>query len=92
VGASGVVFGYATYLFARGFFNRSALELFTGLVVGVVWGSALVASIVPHYGISWQGHVSGAVAGVAAAYVLRRERPPKAGGGAPTPLDRALAG
>ena len=26
-GASGVVFGYATYLFARGFFNRSVLEL-----------------------------------------------------------------
>ena len=26
-GASGVVFGYAAYLLARGFFNRSALEL-----------------------------------------------------------------
>ena len=91
VGASGIVFGYATYLFARGFFNRSVLELLTGLVVGVVWGSALVSSIVPHYGISWQGHVSGAVAGVAAAYVLRRERPPKAGSGPTSPLDRALA-
>src|SRR5205085_500585 len=28
-GASGVVFGYATYLFARGVFNRSVLELLT---------------------------------------------------------------
>ncbi len=91
VGASGVVFGYATYLFARGFFNRSAFELFTGLIVGVVWGGALVSSIVPHYGISWQGHVCGAVAGVVAAYVLRRERPPQAGSGPMSPLDRALA-
>jgi membrane associated rhomboid family serine protease len=91
VGASGVVFGYATYLFARGFFNRSVLELLTGLIVGVVWGSALVASIVPHYGVSWQGHVSGAIAGVAAAYLLRRERPPKPGSGPTNPLDRALA-
>ena len=33
VGASGVVFGYATYLFARGFFNRSMLELLIGAVV-----------------------------------------------------------
>jgi membrane associated rhomboid family serine protease len=91
VGASGVVFGYATYLFARGFFNRSALELFTGLVVGAVWGSALVSSIVPHYGVSWQGHVCGAIAGVVAAYLLRRDRPPKPGSGPVSPLDRALA-
>jgi membrane associated rhomboid family serine protease len=75
IGASGVVFGYATYLFARGFFNRSLLELLAGAVVGVVWGGALISSVVPHAGISWQGHVSGAVAGVIAAYVMRRDRP-----------------
>lgn len=75
VGASGVVFGYATYLLARGFFDRSLLELLTGLVVGVVWGGALLASLVPHYGVSWQGHAAGAVAGVVAAYLLRRDRP-----------------
>lgn len=89
-GASGVVFGYATYLFARGFFDRSAFELFTGLIVGVVWGGALLSSIVPHYGISWQGHACGAIGGVIAAYLLRRERPPKLGSGPPSPLDRAL--
>jgi membrane associated rhomboid family serine protease len=75
IGASGVVFGYATYLFARGLFNRSLLEVLTGIVVGVIWGGVLVASIVPHTGVSWQGHVSGAVGGVVAAYLLRRERP-----------------
>lgn len=80
-GASGVVFGYATYLFARGFFNRSIVELFTGLIVGVVWGGALLSSVVPHYGVSWQGHVCGAIGGVVAAYLLRRERP-AAGGSA----------
>jgi membrane associated rhomboid family serine protease len=90
-GASGVVFGYATYLFARGFFNRSVLELLTGLVVGAVWGGALLTSIVPHSGVSWQGHVCGAVGGVAAAYLLRRDRPPKPGSAPMSPLDRALA-
>ncbi len=91
-GASGVVFGYATYLFTRGFFNRSVLELLTGLVVGVVWGGALLSSIVPHYGISWQGHACGAVAGVIAAYLVRRDRPGTARPGPTSPLDRALAG
>jgi membrane associated rhomboid family serine protease len=74
VGASGVVFGYAAYLLVRGFFNHSLLELLTGAVVGVVWGGALLASIVPHYGVSWQGHVCGAIAGIVAAWLLRRER------------------
>jgi len=90
-GASGVVFGYATYLFARGFFNRSALELLTGLIVGVIWGGALVSSIVPHTGISWQGHVCGAIGGVVAAFLLRRDRPVKTGSGPMNPLDRAIA-
>jgi membrane associated rhomboid family serine protease len=89
-GASGVVFGYATYLFARGFFNRSLLELLAGLVVGVVWGSALLSSIVPHYGVSWQGHACGAIAGVIAAYALRRQRQPQPGSEPMSPLDRAL--
>jgi membrane associated rhomboid family serine protease len=73
IGASGVVFGYATYLFTRGFFNRNILELLIGLVVGVIWGGALWSSVVPHTGISWQGHVCGAIGGVVAAYLLRNE-------------------
>ena len=87
IGASGVVFGYAAYLFARGFFNRSAREVLIGLVVGVIWGGALVSSLVPHNGISWQGHLFGAVGGVVAASLLRRERPkPAAASGNATVL------
>jgi membrane associated rhomboid family serine protease len=82
IGASGVVFGYATYLLTRGFFNRSALELLTGLIVGAIWGAALLASIVPHPGVSWEGHVSGAIAGVIAASLLKRERPRRQPGAA----------
>lgn len=75
IGASGVVFGYATYLFARGFFDRSLREVLVGLCVAVIWGGALVSSLVPHNGISWQGHLFGAVGGVVAALLLRQERP-----------------
>ncbi len=101
VGASGVVFGYATYLFTRGLFERSVLQILTGVIVGVVWGGALVSSVVPHAGVSWQAHVCGAVGGVIAAWLLARQspsRPPR--GGDPVPaahrpvhdaIDRALA-
>jgi membrane associated rhomboid family serine protease len=95
IGASGVVFGYASYLLVRGIFDRSALELVTGAVVAVVWGGALLSSLVPHYGISWQAHACGAIGGVVAAYVLsdRRTRGDKAPNAAEpqSALDRALA-
>jgi membrane associated rhomboid family serine protease len=92
VGASGVVFGYAAYLLTRGVFDRSALELLIGLVVGVVWGGALLTSLVPRYGVSWQGHAVGAVGGVVAAWLLARNRR-EAGLGPDTggPAARALA-
>jgi membrane associated rhomboid family serine protease len=104
VGASGVVFGYATYLFTRGLFDRSMLQILTGIVVGVVWGGALLSSVVPHPGISWQAHVCGAIGGVVAAWLLAGRqvgsRPPNRGDGDPIPpahrplhdsIDRALA-
>jgi membrane associated rhomboid family serine protease len=72
IGASGLVFGYATYLLTRGLFDHSALELLTAAAVAAVWGGALVASLVPHDGISWQGHLCGAVAGTLAAWLLAR--------------------
>lgn len=84
VGASGLVFGYATYLFARGIFNRSLLEIAVGLVVGILWGGVLVASVVPHPGVSWQDHVCGAVGGVIAAWLLStHQRRVRRGSGAP---------
>ncbi|MGZ4186770.1 MAG: rhomboid family intramembrane serine protease [Solirubrobacteraceae bacterium] len=74
VGASGVVFGYATFLLTRGFFNHSVVEILAGVVVGAVFGSALLASLVPHGNVSWQGHLCGGIAGVIAAWLLSRDR------------------
>jgi membrane associated rhomboid family serine protease len=70
IGASGVVFGYATYLLTRGFFDRSIWELGVGMVVGVIWGAVLISSLVPHTGISWQAHLCGGIAGVIVAWRL----------------------
>jgi membrane associated rhomboid family serine protease len=89
IGASGLVFGYATYLLTRGLFDRSVLELLTGMVVAVIWGGALLSSLIPHYGISWQAHACGAIGGVVAAWLLADQRPGQRHGGAPPA--RALA-
>ena len=74
IGASGIVFGYATYLLARGLFNRDLVEIAIGLGVAAIWGTALLGGLVPQDGVSWQGHFFGAVGGVIAARVLARPR------------------
>jgi membrane associated rhomboid family serine protease len=74
IGASGIVFGYATYLLARGIFNRDVIEIAIGLGVAAIWGTALLGGLIPQDGISWQGHFFGAVGGVLAARVLARPR------------------
>jgi membrane associated rhomboid family serine protease len=76
IGASGVVFGYATYLLSRGIFDRDLPELAIGVLVGAIWGTALLSGLLPREGISWQGHLFGAIGGVVAARMLAPERQP----------------
>jgi len=72
IGASGLVFGFAAYLVARGAFSRKPLHLAAELVVLAVYGATLLLSLVPTPGISWQGHLFGAIGGIVAARVLDR--------------------
>jgi membrane associated rhomboid family serine protease len=74
IGASGLVFGFAAYLIARGLFSRRPLHLVAGVAVVAVYGATLAFSLMPHPGVSWQGHLFGAIGGVVAARVLDRKR------------------
>ena len=70
IGASGIVFGYAGFLIARGFFTRSFMALGIGVAVAILFGASLAADLVPQAGISWQDHLFGALGGVLAARVV----------------------
>ncbi len=72
IGASGLVFGYLTYLVARGFFEHHIGQIVVGIVVFVFYGS-LLWGLLPRPGISWQGHLFGALGGVLAAWVIHRQ-------------------
>ena len=76
IGASGLIFGYATYLIARGIYTRQGLHLLGGVVVLAVYGTTLLFGLVPTPGVSWQAHLFGAVGGVVAARVVGTEREP----------------
>jgi len=77
LGASGLVFGYASYLISRGIYSRRIAEIAVGVVVVGLWGLALLQSLLPQDGISWQAHLFGAVGGVIAASLLAKRREPE---------------
>lgn len=70
IGASSLVFGFLAYLLVRGFFTRNLGQLAIGVVVFVLYGSALWGVLPSTPGVSWQGHLFGAVGGVVAAWLL----------------------
>jgi membrane associated rhomboid family serine protease len=76
LGASGLVFGYATYLVTRGILSRRVPEIAIGVVVVGVWGIGLLEGLLPQDRISWQAHLFGAIGGVVAAFYLAGKREP----------------
>ncbi len=84
LGASGLVFGYASYLIARGIYSRRIAEIAVGVIVVGIWGLALLESMLPQDGISWQAHLFGAVGGVIAASLIAKRREPEG----PTPFSQ----
>ena len=73
LGASGLVFGYATYLISRGVFERNLVHLAVAAVVAAGYGGVLLGGLLPEQGVSWQGHLFGAIGGVIAARFLAPE-------------------
>jgi membrane associated rhomboid family serine protease len=76
LGASGVVFGYASYLVTRGVLSRRLTELAVGVVVLAIWGIGMLQGLLPQERISWEAHLFGAIGGVLAAYALAGRREP----------------
>jgi membrane associated rhomboid family serine protease len=64
IGASGLVYGYAAYLVGLGIFRRSVPNLLVAVLVVVLYGGFVFGVLPGQAGISWQGHLFGAVVGV----------------------------
>ena len=69
-GASGVIFGYLTYLLVRGFYTRKIGQILLAVVVFAIYGTVLLGVLPGTPGVSWQAHLGGAVGGVLSAWWL----------------------
>ncbi|MDO9381154.1 MAG: rhomboid family intramembrane serine protease [Nocardioidaceae bacterium] len=72
IGASGVVYGYAAFLVTWGLLARRLLNIAVAVVVVVVYGGIAWGVLPGQAGISWEGHLCGALAGVGMAWALSR--------------------
>jgi membrane associated rhomboid family serine protease len=83
LGASGLIFGWMTYLLARGLWSRRPAQVVIAVLVLLVYGGLIWGVFPSGAGISWQAHLGGAVAGVLAAWLLHRRATRKAVPAAP---------
>ncbi len=80
IGASGVVYGLASFLFFSGIFRRDirlmAITMFVTFIYGsMVWG--VFPEMFPEKNISWESHLWGLVVGMVLAFYYRKEGPQK---------------
>lgn len=77
IGASGVVYGLAAFLFFSGWLRRekrvAALSLLVAFMYGGMWWGILPVDPT----ISWEGHLWGGLAGVLLAFFYRKKGPQK---------------
>lgn len=71
IGASVLVFGLVGFLVCAGFFEKRLLSALIAIGVAVVYGSTLMYGVLPtQSGVSWEGHLIGAISGGLIAYYI----------------------
>jgi membrane associated rhomboid family serine protease len=90
IGASGIVYGLAGYLFFGGIFRSDTGSIAVALIVAFLYGS-LVWGVLPHQpGISWESHLFGGITGaILAALFARTEKTDEADDDIPSKRFRA---
>lgn len=71
IGASGVVYGMAAFLAFTGLFRKNIRAIAISLVIVFYYGGMIWGVLPIKEGVSWEGHLLGAIVGVFSAYWFR---------------------
>ena len=89
IGASGINYALAAFLFTSGVVRKSQLLLRVTLLVAFLYGGMVWWMLPIDEHISWEGHIAGAASGLLMAVVFRKKGPlPDLELQAPTPDER----
>jgi membrane associated rhomboid family serine protease len=67
-----LIFGWLVYLLLRGFFSRHPGQVALGVLLLLIYGGVLWGVLPGQPGVSWQGHLFGALGGALAAWWFGR--------------------
>lgn len=73
IGASGIVYGMVSLVFWNGVFRRNVKSIVLALIILVMYAGFFEGIVPGKEGISWEGHLSGAIAGILLAFIYRRD-------------------
>ncbi len=80
IGASGLVYGLASFLFISGLVRRNNSLMALALIIAFLYGSmvwGVFPEFFPEKNISWESHLMGIIAGAVLAVYYRKEGPQK---------------
>jgi len=75
IGASGVIYGLAFFLFFSGLFRRSIRLMAISLLVAFLYGGLIWGLLPVDAKTSWEGHLYGGIAGVIIAFFYKNRGP-----------------
>ena len=73
IGASGVIYGMVSLVFWNGIFRRNIKSIILALIILMMYSGFFEGIIPGQEGISWEGHLSGAVAGIILSWFYRKQ-------------------
>lgn len=76
IGASGIIYGIAAFIFFSGVIRRDTRLSAIALIIVFLYGSMIWGIFPLNPGISWESHLWGAIAGVILSVVYRKYGPP----------------
>ncbi|MBN1301957.1 MAG: rhomboid family intramembrane serine protease [Melioribacteraceae bacterium] len=77
IGASGIIYGLASFIFFSGVIRRDRRSIVLSLLVTFIYGGLAIGVLPVSEGISWEGHLFGAITGLIASIIFRNFDPYK---------------
>jgi len=77
IGASGIVYGFVSFLFFSGIFRKDNKSIALSLIITFLYGGMVWGILPGMKDISWESHLFGALTGLIAAFIFRKIDPPK---------------
>jgi membrane associated rhomboid family serine protease len=75
IGASGIIYGFASFLFISGIIRKYIPLMAISLLVAFLYGGLIWGVLPIDMKISWEGHLYGGIAGIVVAFYYKNKGP-----------------